>query len=307
MKPNTVIALDVGGTYIKSSLVVDGIPVTESGKQFPALSDQDADTILNQFIAIFQYQFEYYTQVLGKSADCHWHIGLAFPGPFDYPAGICYIQGLSKFEALYGLNVREQFYQRLEAVQHEAWATQLRQADIRFENDAKLFALGISALFPEERFISLTLGTGLGSAFIDNSTILSEGTGVPTDGWLYDKPYQDGIIEDAISRRGILRAAEQSGALQPGMDVKELAESARNGCAQSLEVFHRFGSQLAEILEPYVASFAPLRIVFGGQIAKSIDLFGPSFERDLSNYTFDMYTSDHVLENTFIGISRLFI
>ena len=34
-------------------------------------------------------------------------IGFAMPGPFDYVKGICYIQGVAKYENLYGINVTE--------------------------------------------------------------------------------------------------------------------------------------------------------------------------------------------------------
>ncbi|WP_313636932.1 hypothetical protein [Paenibacillus sp.] len=146
---------------------------------------------------------------------------------------------------------------------------QQMKADIRFENDAKLFALGISRLFPNERYISLTLGTGLGSAFIDRASILNEGPGVPKDGWLYDKPFLESSKDDAFSRRGILRRAEQMGALEEEMDVKELAEHAREGNGLCCKVFEKFVTRLAE--------------------ASTV-----------------LYTSENVFEHTLIGISRLF-
>lgn len=65
------------------------------------------------------------------------------------------------------MNLKKIIRSLLEANNDQPWAAALVHAPIRFENDAKLFALGISTLFPQERFISLTLGTGLGSAFID--------------------------------------------------------------------------------------------------------------------------------------------
>lgn len=306
LKPKVVIALDVGGTFIKSGLVVDGELLQASCKQYPALADQDADVIIEQFISIFEDQYQFYTVTLGIAADCTWCIGLAFPGPFDYQQGICYIQGLSKYEALYGENIREVLYTRFKTIQHKERAKHLLQADIRFENDAKLFALGVSRLFPNERYISLTIGTGLGSAFIDHASLLNEGPGVPKDGWLYDKPFLESSIDDALSRRGILRLAEQMGALEKGMDVKELAEHARNGNSMSCKVFEEFGTRLAEMLKSYVVEYQPTRIVIGGQISKSIDLFGPALQTGLADSSIVIFTSENVSEFTLIGISRLF-
>lgn len=306
MKRNIVIALDVGGTFIKTCIVEDHVPLSASQREFPALADQDKEIILDQFMNIFKSQCEFYhSQFTGNELDCHWHIGLAFPGPFDFEQGICYVQGLGKFESLYGVNLKKAFYERLEK-DDGAWAKQLQRAEIRFEHDARLFALGVSVDFPQDRFIALTLGTGLGSAFIDQSQIKTEIQGIPANGWLYDQPYQDGIIDDAFSRRGLLQLAKDLGAFQPGMDVKELAESARLGSTPCKEVFSEFGKRLAEMIVPYIKGYEPNLIVLGGQISKSYDLFGNALQEHIKPQQVQIYTSENLLEKTFIGISRMF-
>lgn len=139
-----MIALDVGGTFIKSGLVVDGELLQASCKQHPSFADQAADVIIDQFISIFEDQYQFYSVTLGKSSRLYLAHRSRLSGPFDYQQGICYIQGLSKYEALYGENIREVLYTRFNTLQHKEWAKHLLQADIRFENDAKLFALGVS-------------------------------------------------------------------------------------------------------------------------------------------------------------------
>ena len=42
-------------------------------------------------------------------------VRLAVPGPFDYPAGICKIEGLAKYGALYGVDLRAELGARLAA------------------------------------------------------------------------------------------------------------------------------------------------------------------------------------------------
>ncbi|MBY3622055.1 ROK family protein [Acinetobacter sp. CUI P1] len=96
------------------------------------------------------------------------------------------------------------------------------------------------------------------------------------------------------------------GALEKGMDVKELAEHARNGNSMSSKVFEEFGKRLAEMLKSYVVDYQPNRIVIGGQIAKSIDLFGPALQTGLADSSIIIFTSENVSEYTLIGISRLF-
>lgn len=306
MKLNIVIALDVGGTFIKTCIVENNVPLSVSQKEFPSLADQDKETILDQFMNIFKSQYEFYnSQFTGNELDCQWHIGLAFPGPFDYKQGTCYVQGLGKFESLYGINLRKAFYERIER-EDGAWAKRLQSAEIRFENDARLFALGVSLDFPQDRFIALTLGTGLGSAFIDQSQVNDRVQGIPANGWLYNQPFRDGIIDDAFSRRGFLQLAKDLGALQPGMDVKELAEAARLGSVPSSEVFSEFGKRLAEMLVPYIKVYEPNLIVLGGQLSKSYDLFGNALQDHIKSRQVQIYTSEKLLKNTFIGISRMF-
>lgn len=306
MKRNIVIALDVGGTFIKTCIVENHLPLLASQRQFPSLADQDKEIILDQFMNIFKSQFEFYhSQLNGNELDCHWHIGLAFPGPFDFKQGICYVQGLGKFESLYGVNLKKAFYERIEKADG-AWAEQLQRAEIRFEHDARLFALGVSLDFPQQRFIALTLGTGLGSAYIDQSQVSDQVQGIPANGWLYNQPYRDGIIDEAFSKRGVLQLAKDFGALQPGMDVKELAESARLGSIPCKEVFSEFGNRLAEMLIPYIKGYEPDLIVLGGQISKTYDLFGNALQDHLKPQQVQIHTSENLLEKTFIGISRMF-
>jgi glucokinase len=304
LKRNIVIALDVGGTYIKSCIMLNHVPIPASQKEFPSLADQDKETIIEQFITIFKYQADFYHSQFIEQ-DGYWHIGLAFPGPFDYKQGICYIQGLDKFESLYGFNLKEAFYERLTQEQG-SWARPLQSAEIKFENDARLFALGFSTNYPQDRFIALTLGTGLGSAFIEKSTIIDRFQGIPANGWLYNQPYRDGIIDDAFSKRGILQLAHSLGVMKPDLDVKELAEDAIAGDALSREVFTEFGKRLADMLIPYIQAFQPNLLVFGGQLSKSFHLFSAALQGFADLHQIQIYTSERMLENTFLGISHMF-
>ncbi|MEK5491837.1 ROK family protein [Paenibacillus sp. FSL R7-0297] len=309
MSRNIVLALDVGGTFIKTCVLEDGLPLQGSEMEFPALADRDRETILDHFISIFQAQYDLYQhQRRDAVTDCLYHIGMAFPGPFDYRQGICLIQGLSKFEAIYGLNLLHAFRERWPAGS-SGKAGPLPDMDIRFENDARLFALGVSAEFPRERFMALTLGTGLGSAFIDSSRIMESGPGIPPNGWLYDQPYLDGRADDLFSRRGILKLAREAGILETAMDVKELAHEARQGNASARGVFAEFGARLGELLQPYVGGYRPDFIMLGGQISKSHDLFGPALLNRLqssSSPALTVRTAEHVLAYTFRGIARMF-
>lgn len=114
------------------------------------------------------------------------------------------------------------------------------------------------------------------------------------------------MIDEVFSRPGILHAAQEREFWIEGMDVKELADLARQGNLAYKQVFEEFGSCLAEMLDPYIVGFGAQRLVLGGQIAKSFDVFGPPLEQGLLPHHLSIYTSEHVIENTFKGIDQLF-
>lgn len=95
------LCLDVGGTEIKAA------PLDKRGnflapvRHFPAMAGADRQTLLENFGWIF-------SSICPENA-LPIEIDLAFPGPFDYKNGICLLQGLDKYDALYGCNLRRAF------------------------------------------------------------------------------------------------------------------------------------------------------------------------------------------------------
>src|SRR5262245_33204862 len=93
-----VIALDVGGTSIKSAAIAPSGVVVGPVLDTAIDSQGSADLILGTLAgAITQH----------PAAPPPSGIAFGFPGPFDYQEGVCRIQGVEKFEALYGLNLRD--------------------------------------------------------------------------------------------------------------------------------------------------------------------------------------------------------
>lgn len=100
-------------------------------------------------------------------------IGFAMPGPFDYVNGICLMRGVSKYENLYGINVGDELCKFL--------ALKSRQ-DVRFINDVSAFAIGeakAGKAAGAARSMVITIGTGIGSAFIRNGIPVVSGSSVP--------------------------------------------------------------------------------------------------------------------------------
>src|SRR5687767_3306347 len=85
-----VIALDVGGTSVKSALVASGGHVIGEPAITPIDSSGEAESILGTFAQIISTHLgqAQTSNVIGAA--------LGFPGPFDYEAGICLIENVEK-------------------------------------------------------------------------------------------------------------------------------------------------------------------------------------------------------------------
>src|SRR5215208_2307946 len=97
MSDRPVIALDVGGSSVKSALVATDRQILGDISVDAIQSAASATEIFHRLAAIIAGHLENVRTVRG--------IAFAFPGPFDYRQGICLIRNLGKYEALYGLNI----------------------------------------------------------------------------------------------------------------------------------------------------------------------------------------------------------
>src|SRR4026208_1176786 len=94
-----VIALDVGGTSVKSAWVAPGGRVSGEPAITPIDSSSEAEMILETFAQIISTH-------LGQAQTSDFlGVALGFPGPFDYAAGICLIEGVEKYGSIYSVNM----------------------------------------------------------------------------------------------------------------------------------------------------------------------------------------------------------
>jgi glucokinase len=266
MNKNIAIGTDIGGSHI-SCAAIDLV----SGKIIrDTLTERSVD---NQAPAsdIIGIWTQALSAVLAKIPhDNVKGIGFAMPGPFDYVKGICYIRGVAKYENLYGFNITE------------AIASSLNTLDgflIRFMNDASSFAVGEAWTGSAAKFnrsLSITLGTGFGSAFISNRIPIVDGPEVPKLGCIYHLPFKDGIADDYFSTRGLLsRYKKLTGKELPG--VKELAAMAETD-KSVMDLFTDFGDNAGLFLAPWLNKFKAEILVIGGNISRAYNLFGDVLE-----------------------------
>lgn len=298
------IAFDVGGSFIKSAVLnQDGEVVPNSYAIFPSKSKESRENIIKHLVFLIKEQVNRILDINFKITG----VGYAFPGPFDYENGISYIKDVDKFEQLYNVNLRQLLLSKLRK-DHLFKSKIHDDFQIVFENDANLFALGeqiAGNAGSYKKTIFITIGTGAGSAFMENGKLIKNRHDVPKNGWIYNQPFKNSIVDDYISKRGILRLAKNLDITVAGDEVKTLAEMAQSGNPKARKVFYEFGKNIGEVLNSHILTFRPDAIIFGGQIAKSKALFIDGIFEVLEDKT---VTIDCSLENsfhTFIGVANL--
>lgn len=256
---SVVPALEIGGSHVDGGLVdlSAGGVIPSSRHREPIPPDGTAPEILG---AIRRS-----AGTLAASADRGATWGVAIPGPFDYRRGIGRYEDVGKFDALRGVNVRGALLEELEGA----------AADLVFLNDADAFLLGewtAGAAAGHSRAAGVTLGTGVGSAFLADGVIVDAGPDVPPEGRLDLLTFDGRPFEETVSRRGILRryGLLAGPALRP--EVKDIAQRAREGERIAFEVLEETFGVLGQILGPWIARFDAAVLVVGGAMVGSWDL-----------------------------------
>lgn len=244
------IGVDIGGSHITAAHVdATTFKVIENTLKRERVAAMDSlEVIIQSWLNVLS------TLIIRDNGEST-KIGIAMPGPFDYEKGISMMQNQEKYDALYGVNVKEILAERLD----------IPAADIVFINDAEAFLRGelaSGAAADKERAIGITLGTGLGST--------SNGSGITRDmNWAF-RPFKESIAEEYISTRWFLKKYKEI----TGEEVKNvevLLEVA--GQAVKNEIFEEFSDNLSIFLNDFIAQEQPQVVVIGGNIAKTWDHF----------------------------------
>jgi glucokinase len=246
-----LIGLDIGGSHVSVARVHwDGKDVDVS-HFFEA--DVDTHRVADDIISDW-------TRLIRKSTGDRTDIrlGIAMPGPYDYPNGISLIKDQGKMKSLYGLSVKNLLAEKLRIIADH----------ICFTNDAEAFLLGESLAGAGrglEDSIGLTLGTGLGSAF-------KSGTEVH-DAKLWTAPFRDGIAEDYLGTAWIRRVAKEN----LGVEISGLKDLLSGDFNPEVveEILSQLGTALGEFLAPYVNSMGCQGVILGGKISRAADRFLP--------------------------------
>lgn len=264
----SVLALDVGGTFVKSGLVgVDGN--VEVAPPVPVDANGPSSSIIGTLAEVLRTGLR---AADGRVA----RIGVAMPGPFDYSRGVSLMT--RKFGAINGLDLVGALRGAL---------PELAERSVRFRHDANAFLAGemwLGAARGAGRAIGVTLGTGIGVSCCLDDVFLTNRLGSPSANVsVWSRPYKEGIVEDYISTAGLVARYRREHSDYPAENgVKGIAEAAKRGEACAVSLFQELGEDLGAVLVPLCERFDPERIVFGGQIATDFDLFGPALKAALA-------------------------
>lgn len=264
----SVLVYDVGGSHVSCAVCS-----SKSLRLGPVASEScsaqsSSSAFLDLLVRLGKQAGTSFDGVLGAE--------LAFPGPFDFSAGISLMR--HKLVYLYGIDLRSALAGRF------GWSRE----QVRFVHDATAFLLGeigAGAARAVCRSVGITLGTGIGSAFSIDGRVVTEGDGVPPGGEIWNLGFLSGTVEDAVSSRAIRQSYKQRTGREAEVDA--LARAADRD-SDALEAFVEFGHHLGLAMRAILSPFDPQVVVLGGGICRASELFLPAARREVEGLALDI-------------------
>ncbi len=296
MSDGIVIGIDVGGSHITAAaLQVNSHElINQSRSDAHYDGKQSKENILKDWANVINTAI--------RKVDSKNLKGLAFamPGPFNYSKGIAKYKGVGKLDSLYDTHIPTALKSYLEIPE---------DLEFRFINDATAFAVGeatLGAAKGTRSSVSITLGTGFGSAFVKDGIPVIVGNSVPPHGCLWHLPFQNGIADDYISTRWFEKECNSQYNIA-AKGVKYIAQIAM-GSGQTIPLFEEYGRNLGRLLTPWLHKFEAEALVIGGQLVGAYDLFGPKLESffDSEGVKTRISKSSLMVDGAIIGSSLLF-
>ncbi len=254
-----IIGIDIGGSHISGGEVLLNKRHVCPGSQKRIRIDASgsSDYIIHSWS-------DFISQYVDHGNSDQVRIGIAMPGPFDYSAGISYIKDLNKYDALYGVNVKERL----------AMALDIPEEHILFRNDAEAFLHGEVVHRPEltlTKVVGVTLGTGLGSAVFSQ--------GVSWDVFRAITPMKQGIAEEYISSRWFMHRYRELS----GRQLESVETLAKGDDPLKEKLFNEFATHLALFLDGFTQEESASTVIIGGNIARCMHLFVEELKIKMTN------------------------
>jgi glucokinase len=208
---------------------------------------------------------------LGAPAGAVW--GAAVPGPFDYARGLARYKDVGKFDALNGVDVGGALREAIVP----------RPAGFRFLGDAIAFGLGewaYGAARGHHRAAAITLGTGVGSAFLDGGRPVTTGPDVPPEGRADLLSIGGRPLEETVSTRAVVAAYKAAGG-HPCETAAHVTAAAATGDARAVRIVEQAYNELGRALAPFLHRFGASVLVVGGGISAAWELISGPLDEGL--------------------------
>lgn len=292
-----IIAIDVGGTYIKGAILDCHLEIFYK-KTIKTLADRDTLAILKDIdllVSELEIQVKNIEDIQG--------IGIITPGYSD-KNGIIPLESIPNIPALSDYPIKK-------------YLAKNRKLSIIFENDGNAATYG-EYFFGQKKvyknLIVLVLGTGVGSGVIINGKILRGKNKI--SGELShitlnpDGPEcccgKKGCLEAYFSGKAFNRIAKEelSKDNQSSLnryDIDEInprliEKEARNKDKLSKKIYEYSGKWLGIAISNYINIFNPEKVILSGGLSKGKDLFWESMMEAVNKNTYSLYSGSTAIE-----------
>jgi glucokinase len=264
MKKISIVTIDLGGTKINLGLYRSGVIEQNIHKPFDArMSVKESIIFIKNCIDEIR-------------SDDTKAIAIGVPSIVDVKQGVVF-----------------------NAVNIKSWKKVMLKDDLQaltdlpvyVNNDVNCFVKGEHMLKVREGIqdmVGLCLGTGLGSGVILQNRLYEGRNGCA--GEVGGIKYLTSTFDHYCSGKFFKAHSQECGSV--------LADKARSGDAEAMEVFEQFGQHLAEAIRNVLLIIDPQLIVLGGSVAKSFDLFIDSLTRNLADFPYQNVINNLVIEQS---------
>ncbi len=278
IQSNHFMGVDVGGTHLKIGLV---------SRQGEILSFDKEDTKGYRddprgFSALF---VEVIGRYLAKYPDVT-KVGIGLPGLISKDRTTTL--EIPAIPELNGFNLKKNLSEKYPNI------------SFYLENDASAAALGelkFGTSNPSQDFLFITMGTGIGSALVDDGQIFkgARGNGLEMGHML---SRGNARLETLVGRDGILRIMERMIHAYPEkagelvdkeLGTHLLVDTAKAGNPVSLMVFEEVGDILGEAIVSAIRILDVNEVYFGGGISAGLEFMMPSLEKTIRQYLTNYY------------------
>jgi glucokinase len=269
-----VLAYDLGGTKLEVGVVSSRGQILEHVR-VRAPFDEGRDAVLALMVRLGREYLSSYPSISAA--------GIASAGPLDPEKGTL----------LDPTNFRSKVHGPWGTVPITRLLGRKLKLPVRLENDAAASLLAehwVGAARRKKNVMILTLGTGLGTAFLCNGKLIRGGHGLHTEaGHLILNPHDRtapcgcgnlGCAEAYLSGKNFSKRAAKSLGLKK-LSGEELGALAKSGDPRTLRLFREYGEWLAVATHNYTVTFAPETVILTGSFAATSRYFLPETQRHL--------------------------